>query len=70
VSDRYSSSCPCLVKLVAKNVTAIIHPNGHLTSYEGMEPHLRNKLHPLPYDTIVFCRSPTCERVFSAERAK
>jgi len=45
-------------KTQARNVTAVIHPNGHLTSGES----------PIHYDRLVFCSNPVCEKVFVAER--
>ena len=61
-------NCAHAVKVRATDVSAIVH-NGFLlgqSELEASDP--RRKLVPQQYDVLEFCRKPTCEKVFKAER--
>lgn len=59
--------CSHRAVITARNVTAIVR-NGFLTSWEAMDPKDRGKFQPVKYEELVYCSSPTCEKVFAATR--
>lgn len=59
-----ATSCECRKIVRAKHVSALI-VNGFLASGAAMENKSKQ---PLRYEVIEFCQSPTCEKVWRAEK--
>lgn len=60
--------CGARTKVRARNVQAIVH-NGFMFGTEELDKRdPRKNLQPTRYEVLEFCGSPTCEKVFRAEK--